>query len=329
MSGFLRNIGFAAILLGIAGAASAEDVAEDRGEVLAYVLEGADGLVQRFAPVFLVEHAEELFNTIGTPSAQIGARGREKVMVDPSRATIYTEVETFATERDRYTNLIYRIHFQKNPFTLIPLNVGAGENVGFIAVITLNSREEPVWLTTVQSCGCYHAIIPTDYLGASAYPDEWDGAGLDVYGEHLPAMLTLKANAERDPRIAITIRGGSHRCKDVSAGPVGDLTSGARTVKADAAPIESLKHLPLPDGSDTSFYHEKGYRKGLVKGAYKPLETLLFGLWAWDHNVGQDREYGPKEEVGRRFYTTLFFARKKEADMWRYANYLEHNGWKP
>ncbi|MBX3180873.1 MAG: hypothetical protein KF886_26290 [Candidatus Hydrogenedentes bacterium] len=329
MNAFLREIGFAAIVLGLAGVASAEDVADDRGEVLSYVLDGADGLVQRFAPVFLIEHAEEPFNRIGTPSAEIGARGREKVLVDPSHATIYTEVETFATDRDRYTNLIYRIHFQKNPFTLVPLNVGAGKNVGFIAVITLNSREEPVWLSTVQSCGCYHAIIPTDYLAESAYPDDWNVDDLEVYGEHLPGLLKLKAAAGKNPGITITIRGGSHRCMDVAVETDADATTEVNKVTAEAAPVEALKHLPLPDGSETSFYHEKGHRKGLVKGAYKPLETILFGLWAWDHNVGQDREYGPKEKVGRRFYTTLFFARKKEADMWHFARYLEHNGWKP
>ena len=318
-----------AALVGLAGAAAAGSVAEDRGEVLAYTLDGAEGLVQRFAPVFVIEHAEESFNKIGTPAAEHTKRGKERVLVDPSHASVYTEVETFSTERDQYTNLIYRIHFEKNPFTLVPLNVGAGENVGFIAVITLNSQEEPVWLTTVQSCGCYHAIIPSDYLPESAYPDGWNSEGLDVYGEHLPGVLKLKALADNDPRIAITIRGGSHRCKEVSVEPLADITANVHAVEADAAPVERLKHLPLPDGSETSFYHEKGHRKGLVKGAYKPLETLLFGLWSWDHNVGQDREYGSKEKVGRRFYTTLFFARKRNADMWHYARYLEHNGWKP
>ena len=139
----------------------------------------------------------------------------------------------------------------------------------------------------------------------------------------------MKAQANETPRIVIQIRSGSHRCMGVSLEPLEEISASMDTIVSPAAPIESLKALPLEDGSTTSFYHAHGHRKGLVKGAYKPLETLLFGLWSWDHNVGQDREYGPKDKTGRRFYTTLFFARKKDADMWHYAQYLEHNGWKP
>jgi len=309
--------------------AMAGNVQEDRGSESAYIVRGAEGLLQQYAPVFVVEHDELAHNKIGTPAATLSENGREKVSVDSSHATIYTEVERFETEKDHYTNLIYRVHFEKNPFTLVPLNVGAGENVGAIAIVTLNSREEPVWLSTVQSCGCYHAIIPTDFLDESAFPDDWNKEGFEVYGEELPGLLPLKTRAGQDTRIVLTIRGDSHRCKDVDVQPLNAITADKSTVEADAAPMASLKHLPLPNGRETSFYHEKGHRKGLVKGAFKPLETVLFGLWSWDHNVGQDREYGPREKVGRRFYTTLFFPRKKHADMWHYARYLEYNGWKP
>ena len=328
MTSNTRNVLRALLVACVAGAAPDGSAAEARGDVLAYVMEDAAGLLQRFAPLFIIEHGEETYNRIGTPAARLTSQGKQDIWVDPTRATVYTQVERFSTEHDSYTNLIYRVHFEKNPFTLVPLNVSAGENVGFITVITLDSQENPVWLTTVQSCGCYHAIIPTDYLPQSAYPDTWNTEEVEVYGERLPGLLRLKGQ-DRDVRIAITIRGGSHRCKGVAVAPLADSGTGIPKVEAVTAPIEQLKHLPLPNGSETSFYPEKGRRKGLVKGAYKPLETFLFGLWAWDHNVGQDREYGPKEKVGRRFYTTLFFARKKDADMWRYARYLEHNGWKP
>jgi hypothetical protein len=308
------------------GPALAED--EGPGTTTAYVLDGGEGLLQRFAPVFIIEHDEESFNKIGTPSARLSAGGKAEVFVDPAHATIYTSMEPFETARGHYTNLIYRIHFERNPFTLMPLNVGAGKNVGAIAVVTLNSNDEPVWVTTVQSCGCYHAIMPTDFLTQEAYPAAWNPEGFDVYGEHLPGLLKFK-DSPADSRLAISIRGGSHRCKGVAVERASTLSGGVSVVTATAADMETLKALPLPDGAETSFYHTEGRRKGLVKGAHKPLETALFGLWAWDHNVGQDREYGPKEEAGRRFYTTLFFKHKKESDMWHFARYLEHNGWKP
>ena len=295
----------------------------------AYVVNGAEGLLQRYAPVFVIENDDLAFNKIGTPEAERGTRGKEKVHVNPSRPTVYTEVEHFETPRGAYTNLIYRVHFKANPFTWLPLNVSAGKNVGAMAVITLNADDEPVWLSTVQSCGCYHAILPTDYLPDDAYPEGWAHTEQVVYGEHLPGQLSMKERADKDPRMVIRIRSSSHRCMGVTLQSIDEVTASMVTVPAPAVPIESLKALPLEDGSTTSFYHSQGHSKGLVKGAYKPLETLLFGVWSWDHNVGQDREYGPKERAGRRFYTTLFFPRKKAADMWHYARYLEHNGWKP
>ena len=324
------KMGFCALALALASVMPLPALAAEEavGTTSAYVLEGGEGLVQRFAPIFIIEHDEEAFNKIGTPSARSGAEGKAEVFVDPDRPTIYTEVEPFEAGGDHYTNLIYRVHFERNPFTLAPLNVGAGKNVGAISVVTLNGNDEPVWITTVQSCGCYHAIMPTDYLPENAWPEGWDKNGFVVYGEHLPGLLKLK-DGPAEARIAITIRGGSHRTKGVTVESMQSLQSRAAVVPAAAARVEALKALPLPDGTDTSFYITKGRKRGLVKGAHKPLETALFGLWAWDHNVGQDREYGSREEVGRRFYTTLFFKNKNASDMWHFAQFLEHNGWKP
>jgi len=44
--------------------------------------------------------------------------------------------------------------------------------------------------------------------------------------------------------------------------------------------------------------------------------------------VGQDREYGSKDETGRLFYTTLNRMDKKDSDMSDYKGFLELNGWK-
>lgn len=323
-----EKIWLLAVLLMAGAAAPALAAEESVGTTSAYVLNGAEGPVQRFAPVFIIQHDEEPYNKIGTPSARPGTRGKAEVYVDPGHPTIYTQVEPFEAQGGHYTNLIYRIHFERNPFTLAPLNVGAGKNVGAIAVVTLNSNDEPVWVTTVQSCGCYHAIMPTDYLSASAFPEGWDKTGFVVYGEQLPGLLKIK-EGPGDGRIAITIRGGSHRTMGVDVDSFSAIQGRMPVVTASSSGVEALKSLPLPDGTDTSFYFTEGRKKGLVKGAHKPMETALFGLWAWDHSVGQDREYGPKEEAGRRFYTTLFFKNKKASDMWHFAQFLEHNGWKP
>ena len=303
-------------------------VASASASTAAYVPAGGDSLLDQYAPVFLIEEHEHTYNRIGTPAARATKRGKAEIFVDPSTPTLYRSARTFTTENGTYTNLIYRVHFERSPFTWSPFNAGAGKNVGAMVVITLDENERPVFVSTLQSCGCYHAILPTNHLANSAYPEEWSDAPRSVYGETLPAQLTFPEGRPASHRTLVTIRSGSHRNGELAVMRVDAIHSKYSVIEMEAADMDDLKSLTF-DGKTTSFYHERGRRKGLVKGAYKPWETLLFGVWAWDSHVGQDREYGPKDKVGRRFYTTLQFSKKKKADMWDYAGYLRHNGWKP
>lgn len=326
-----RSIGICTALIAavaLTGCVTTGGAMPGPGSTTAYVYDGDDELLSAYAPVFLIEHSERRYNKIGTPSARSTSRNKEEVFVDSSIPTIFHQVRTFQTEKGEYTNLIYRVHFERSPFTWVPFNFSAGKNVGAIAVVTLNEDNLPVLLTTVQSCGCYHAIIPTNFLEREAYPDEWDMDGITVYGERLPGLLDFPEPFTDDSKIVITLRDGTHRTGDIRVSRIDALDGISNTVHARVAPIEALKKLPLDEGT-TSFYHTKGRKRGLVNGAHKPWETLLFGLWAWDANVGQDREYASKEDGGRRFYTTLSAFRKKRSDMWDYEGYLNHNGWKP
>ena len=312
----------------LTGCATTNGGALDTGTTTAYIYRGDDELLTAHAPVFVIEHDEKPYNKIGTPSARYSSSNREEIFVDPSIPTIFHQIRTFQTEKGVYTNLIYRVHFERSPFTWAPFNASAGKNVGVIAVVTLDEDKQPVLLTTVQSCGCYHAITPSNFLEPTAYPEKWNTDGVTVYGEHLPGRLDFPAPFSHDSKIAITIRDGSHRTSDIRVAQIDQLSNIANTQYTRVAPVEALKTIPLGDTS-VSFYHENGRKKGLVKGAYKPWETLLFGLWAWDSHVGQDREYASKEESGHRFYTTLTASKKKRSDMWNYEGYLNHNGWKP
>ena len=66
-----------------------------------------------------------------------------------------------------------------------------GKNVGVFVVVTLDELARPVLVTTVHTCGCYGAIVPTDYLRPDALPEHWTGQPLDVYGERLRPGWTL------------------------------------------------------------------------------------------------------------------------------------------
>lgn len=291
----------------------------------AYWLEPSDSLISQFTPVFLIEENSKHYNKIGTPSARYSTTNREEIYVDTTVPTVYHETHTFSTDQGTYTNLVYRIHFVKTPIAWVPLNVGAGKNVGAMVVITLNEDEQVIFVSTVQTCGCYHAIVPTNHLRKAAYSEDWSPNGRMVYGEYIPGRLIFPEGDGH--RLVVSIRSGTHRTKGLSVMSLDEIQQKHPMVKMALAPMASLKSLPLGE-STTSFYYEKGRKRGLVKGAHKPIEKILFGLWTWDSHVGVDREYGAKEDVGRRFYTTLNFSKKKKSDMWHYANYLNFNGWK-
>ena len=105
-----------------------------------YKIPDGKSLLSRHSPLFTIENPEDRFNLIGTPTARITENGEEEIFVDYSIPTIYTEMRNFQTIRGPYTNLIYRIHFEKVPFGLMPFHVGQGKNVGLIAIVTLNSK---------------------------------------------------------------------------------------------------------------------------------------------------------------------------------------------
>ena len=147
---------------------------------------------ESWAPAFVVYGHAEAFNRIGRPAVRMEGDGRgEEVFIDPEDPVVYFMQRSFATDKAAYTNLIYRVHFPKIPFSLIPFNLSAGDNVGLIVVVTLNTDNLPVLVTTVHTCGCYKAIVPTQYLPRDAFPEEWEGEVLDVYGERLPPILNF------------------------------------------------------------------------------------------------------------------------------------------
>ena len=69
-------------------------------------------------------------------------------------------------------------------------------------------------------------------------------------------------------------------------------------------------------------YYESGLRRGYVKGAGKPMSTVLKGWWMMDFHAGADRRYGDRRETGCVFYTSQAFWKREESDMWPFAEFL-------
>ena len=295
----------------------------------AYVAKEADDLLARHAPIIVPQNQYKTYNKMGRPSARYDARGKEEqIYVDPAAPVFYTQQTTFQTSKGQYTNLIYRIHFTEVPFQLFPFNITAGKNGGLLIVITLNQAEQPVLITTVHTCGCYMAIIPTQFLSAQDYPEIWDTTHTQsIYGEHLPSRLDYLDGPESPNtnfRPVVFLRDGTHRVMDIKIGAADAYSP----IITPLEPAETLKHLPLGAHETTSFYATEGARKGYVKESFKPFELALMSWWVLDPFVGVDKEFSANPDAGPVFYTNLAPWNRKASDMRNFANFLTFWGWR-
>ena len=277
---------------------------------------------ERWAPAFIAYDHADTFNRIGRPTVRQEDNGDEEIFINSEEPVVYFMQRPFSTDKGAYTNLIYRIHFPEVPFSLIPFNLTAGKNVGLIVVVTLNADNLPVLVTTVHTCGCYNAIVPTQYLSHNAFPEDWKEETLDVYGEHLPPLLNFQG--VKSPQLLVYLRPGVHRVMGLEVREVRDLsTTPFRIIPMPMEDMEQLEQLPAENGT-TSIYYPEGALKGHVKGSVKPWESLLLSLVSMDLFVGADKAYA---DSGNPFYTSLKPWRREDSNMWDFPRFLQYWGW--
>jgi len=281
------------------------------------------GLLAKYAPILRIENSDRQFNKVGTVTARRDKNNKELIEIDTRRATLYGEQTSFEGQHGHYTNLIYRFHFSHVPFRAWPFSLTYGRNVGLFVIITLNQDEQPVLISTVHSCGCYLAFIPTDQLIESALPKGWSNSSQAVFGEKLPGLITLH---NKNSRFIIDLRSESHRIHNVSVSPPMNSSSDIEIMPMRLAAIEELRSLPIGEQT-TSLFSQQGSRKGYVKGSHKPFEALLMSWWAFDRRIGVDKDYGDPEKTGTIFYTSLKPWKRKASNMWPFTDFLEFWGW--
>lgn len=297
-----------------------------KDDLLAYTADYEEKIISHHLPIFIVENPNDKHNLIGTPSARDMGNSKEEIYISHETPTIYAETRTFTGEIDSYTNVIYRIHFEKIPFSLLPFYLSYGKNVGLLVVVTLNSNEEPVLYTTVHTCGCYLAFVPTSYMEQDAYPENWDKKHQAVYGEVLPGLLDLQDASPLETNTAILIRNNTHRVKDIYLASR-DTLMNYQTAAADIQPLDSLNNISLDSKRATTFYETSGRSSGYVKGSHKVWEKLLISWWAIDWRVGEDKKLGKTKGDGPIFYTSLKPWARTESDMRFFPAFLRYWGW--
>jgi len=274
------------------------------------------------APVFTTLGSERRYNRIGTVTAS-EEDDAVSVHVDGQRPTIYKALSTFTTGRGKYENAVYRIHFEHTPFSLFPFHLTAGKYPGLLVVLTRNQEGHLVLVTTVHTCGCYVATVPTDWLDATALPPDWPEERITVYGETLPARLPA---VEPGQVIEFVIRPETHRIMDIRVLAAQDLV-GRALVAADEKSQQSLRQVKTRKGREGSFYYDFWPLTGHVRGAFKWWEMVLLSLPSLDLFVGMDKDYGSTELTGNPFYTSLQPWFRSRSDMNDFGSFLQFYGW--
>ncbi len=292
----------------------------------AYAVEDKGTLLTRYAPGFVIENDQQLYNRIGTPVAQIDADGEEIISVSPEKATVYTQMDSFTTDKGSFTNLLYRIHFEEIPGGLTPFYLGQGRNIGLLVIVTLDSRNRPILYTSLHTCGCYLAFVPTTYMPEDFFPATWDRGRQSIYGEDLPGLLDYSLSPPGTAKTLILLRDATHRVKDIwLSSPVS--LNGYQLIPIEMQPFAALEQLPLNGQETTSFYETSGPRTGYVKGSHKIMERLLMSWWALDWRIGEDKKLGKDNNDGILFYTSLKPWNRQNSDLRDFARFLKFWGW--
>jgi hypothetical protein len=298
------------------------------GEIQQWVYQTGDpveGDAMRWSPAFVVYGHGKRYNRIGRPTIRRTDDGHEHVSIDTDNPSIYYMQRTFTTAKATYTNEIYRVHFPEVPFGFRPFNLTAGKNVGVLVIVTLDDQQRPILVTSVGTCGCYKAFVPTQYLPADALPQGWTGLRQDVYGEDLPRMLSFDGLS--DARIVIHLRPQVHRVMDLEVLDAVQLSDQRFiSIRMQRYPMVMLNRLPV-NGGVSSLFYQKGMLKGHVKGSMKPLETLFMSFVSLDFFVGMDKAYADPATTDNPFYTSLKPWRRSDSNMWDFARFLSYWGW--
>lgn len=258
-----------------------------------------------WAPRFEVREGARPFNRIGSPRLSL-RNGKLRARIDPESPALFSEIRHDDVAGRSLLHLVYRIHFTRLPFTA-SVFFERHSNVGLLALVTLDALDhEPLFLTTVYTCGCYCALLPTRNFPKAQLPKNWPSVTKKVFGKRLPAEVPVPEPGTSHWVIHMASR--THR--------VDGITIAADTSKGNALPLvpmSKLRNLPIEGagagagapGQTASFFYTSGFLKGHVRGSFSPIEGLTAGLFLLDPLLGMDKDFGDPAITGTRFYTGL------------------------
>ncbi len=294
-------------------------------DTLAYTINEKESPLQLYAPQFYIQAPEESYNRIG---GVIYSERDKMVLVDPEIPTIYGEQRSFIGDSgQQYSNFVYRVHFQGTPLSFLPFYLGAGENIGLLIIVTVNGQNEPVLYTSLHTCGCYLAFIPTSYLAKESLPSGWQQGKQNIYGETLPGMFEIDKDVDTVPQFHVQVRAATHRIMDAWLDKATEV-EGVETADIAIKPMRSLKYIETGNSYSTSFFESGGSRTGYVKRSQKIWERLFISWWVLDYRVGEDKYLGQDIDDGPVFYTSLKPWAREASDLRDFSGFLHYWGFR-
>ncbi len=277
-------------------------------------------LMAQLAPCIVVQKANRSYNRVARPKAY-EENGRIKLKMDPNDPVMFAEMRQFTTPKDTYSNYIYRVHFKKTPL----FHMQSGLNTGLFVIVTCDSYDKPILVTTVSTSGRSVTFYPTNNIHKHCLPYQFwtlypENRGNKPNTIYVPQVLD-------EGKITLFVSKDMHKIESVFYQDYRILDMKKKRCEIPVEPLENLEHLNL-NGKEVSMYYIKsadGF--GYVRQSAKPFEFFLMSWWTFDPRIGSDKILGATGDKNPRFYTTIKPWARKQSDMRDYHRFLMYWGW--
>ncbi|HPF39067.1 MAG TPA: hypothetical protein P5081_06510 [Phycisphaerae bacterium] len=251
----------------------------------------------RYAPTLRQQHVpggsyDERIDNIGRVQLD-GTPGAIVVNVDTAAPTVYAYTHKAVIHDREHLQLVYCWWFPEHP-AMSQGDPEAGKVDGATIRITLDSRNQPAIVETIQNCGCHIRCFASAALNSEALRGDGDADPARVALEKPPgakprlditSLFDAPANASV-PRLNVISRAGYHDV--VAIEPENEATTngnGAATRHYTLEPYDTLENLPTRFGRASMFGPD-----GLVHNAGR-LEGWLLAPTGM-RSAGQPRQRG-------------------------------------
>lgn len=251
-------------------------------------------LLTTYAPVIVQEtNPSAKYDQSIDEFGAVTASSPDDIAVDTDTPSIYAYAREIPIGDERHVQLVYTFWYPQQAQADGKRGEDTGNFDGPTVRVTLDENYEPIFFETLDACGCYHRIYPTQALedAASAQYGAAVGSELSpieqcVKGKKSLVMGHVLRNPDAGARPVVRTTAGDHSIIDLAFTLGKHQNEVKESVGYTLLPYSNLEHIALPDGSFTSMFYENG----LVKGAQRDYGKYFTPMGIL--SAGQPRQRG-------------------------------------